>query len=296
MTRFSLILLTSLALIAFAGNSVLNRLALASGSIDAASFTLVRLLSGACLLSLILLVRGLTSGEQNWINVKGSWAGALSLLGYALLFSFAYIVLDAGLGALLLFVSVQITMLGWGLKMGERLSGMAWLGLFAALIGLFILLWPSERQMLPPLAVIAMIGSGVSWGIYSLLGRGSVDPTAQTGGNFIRASGVALILFTVWIGIAPQFDAPLFFTPEGLVWASLSGAVTSGLGYAIWYAVLPSLSANRAGVLQLSVPPLAALGGILFLGEALSARFVLASLIILGGIALATMKTPKRNR
>lgn len=296
MTRFSLILLTSLALIAFAGNSVLNRLALASGSIDAASFTLVRLLSGACLLSLILLVRGRTSDEQNWMNVKGSWAGALSLLGYALLFSFAYIVLDAGLGALLLFVSVQITMLGWGLKMGERLSGMAWLGLFAALIGLFILLWPSERQMLPPLAVIAMIGSGVSWGIYSLLGRGSVDPTAQTGGNFIRASGVALILFTVWIGIAPQFDAPLFVTPEGLVWASLSGAVTSGLGYAIWYAVLPSLSANRAGVLQLSVPPLAALGGILFLGEALSARFVLASLIILGGIALATMKTPKRNR
>ncbi|MEL6688356.1 MAG: DMT family transporter, partial [Pseudomonadota bacterium] len=147
-----------------------------------------------------------------------------------------------------------------------------------------------------PLAVLAMIGSGISWGIYSLLGRRSLNPTAQTGANFIRASGIAFILFAVWIGASPLFDTALFVTPEGLLWACVSGAITSGLGYAIWYAVLPSLSANRAGLLQLSVPPLAAMGGILFLGEALSVRFTVASAIILGGIALAMLQKKKAAR
>ncbi|WFC61392.1 EamA family transporter [Pseudomonas sp. REST10] len=266
------LLLTALAMLAFAGNSLLCRLALRETAIDAASFTAVRLLAGACTLWLLLQLR------QNRQAPAGSWAGAVALFTYAAAFSFAYLQLDTGAGALLLFGAVQLSMLLWGLLRGERLGLCASLGTALATAGLLALLLPGASA--PPLqAALLMLLAGVAWGAYSLLGRGQGNPLAVTAGNFLRATPLALLLA---LAVLPQlnWDGP------GLFYALLSGALTSGVGYAIWYSALPGLHASQAATVQLSVPILAALGGSLLLSEALTLRLLLSAVAVLGGIAL----------
>jgi drug/metabolite transporter (DMT)-like permease len=218
-------------------------------------------------------------------QTAGSWRGAASLLGYAGLFSVAYLTLATGTGALILFASVQITMIGWGLMRGERLSIVQSGGVFLAAAGLVWLLAPGLARP-DPLAALMMIGSGVCWGAYSLLGRGAGQPTRVTAGNFLRATALALPLLGLWLAFTPSEPA----TAQGIGLAIASGALTSGLGYAVWYRALKGLSASRAGIVQLLVPPLAALGGILLLSEPLTPRFIGASAIILIGIALAIIR------
>jgi drug/metabolite transporter (DMT)-like permease len=272
--------LTGLALLAFAGNSVLARLALADGAIGAGVFTAVRIFAGAAVL--IVLV-----GPRQ-AKGAGSWRGASSLLGYAGLFSVAYLNLSTGMGALILFASVQITMIGWGLMRGERLGVAQTGGVILAAGGLVWLLSPGLARP-DPLAALIMIGSGVCWGVYSLLGRGEGRPTQVTAGNFLRASALAVPLLGLWLGTAP----PEPISAQGIGLALASGALTSGVGYAIWYRALKGLSATRAGIVQLLVPPLAALGGIMLLSEPLTIRFIGASAIILIGIALAIVRTSR---
>lgn len=266
------LLLTALAMLAFAGNSLLCRLALRETAIDAASFTAVRLLAGAYTLWLLLQLR------QNRQAPAGSWAGAVALFTYAAAFSFAYLQLDTGVGALLLFGAVQLSMLLWGLLRGERLGLCASLGTALATAGLLALLLPGASAP-PLLAALLMLLAGVAWGAYSLLGRGQGNPLAVTAGNFLRATPLALLLA---LAVLPQlnWDGP------GLFYALLSGALTSGVGYAIWYSALPGLHASQAATVQLSVPILAALGGSLLLSEALTLRLLLSAVAVLGGIAL----------
>jgi drug/metabolite transporter (DMT)-like permease len=266
------LLLTALAMLAFAGNSLLCRLALRETAIDAASFTAIRLASGA--LTLWLLLRLRTARQP----MAGNWPGALALFAYAAAFSFAYLQLDTGVGALLLFGAVQLSMLLWGLWRGERLGLAASLGTALAAGGLLALLLPGASA--PPLtAALLMLLAGVAWGGYSLLGRGQGDPLAVTAGNFLRAAPLALLLA---LALLPH----LSWDGAGLCYALLSGALTSGVGYAIWYSALPGLRASQAATVQLSVPILAALGGALLLGEALSLRLLLSAGAVLGGIAL----------
>ena len=266
------LLLTALAMLAFAGNSLLCRLALRETEIDAASFTALRLTSGALMLAVLLRLR---SGSR---PMTGSWPGALALFTYAAAFSFAYLHLDTGVGALLLFGAVQLSMLLWGLWRGERLPGLATLGTLLACGGLLVLLLPGASA--PPLsAALLMLLAGSAWGAYSLLGRGQGDPLAVTAGNFLRATPLGLLL------AVPLF-AQLQWDAAGLFYAVLSGALTSGIGYAIWYSALPGLRASQAATVQLSVPILAALAGSLMLDEALSLRLMLSAVAVLGGIAL----------
>ena len=274
-----LALLTALALLGFAGNSLLCRLALRTERIDAASFTALRLLSGALVLALLASwPRGMRAGARP----RGDWSSALALFAYAALFSYAYLALSAATGALLLFGAVQLTMLGRGFALGERLQPRQWLGLLAAAAGLAVLLLPGLSA--PPWTNAAMmLAAGVAWGLYSLRGRDAADPLATTAGNFARTLPAAAALFAFgWRGI--HADA------LGLAAAVASGALASGVGYALWYAALPSLRASTAGILQLSVPVLAALGGIVLLGEPLGWRFALAAALTLGGVALATLR------
>ncbi|MEY2893926.1 MAG: hypothetical protein RJA98_3834 [Pseudomonadota bacterium] len=271
MTRLRLTLLTALTLLAFAGNSVLCRIALRHTAIDAASFTSVRLVSGALVLVWI---------AHRWRADRaggGSWGSALALLAYAAGFSWAYTQLSAGTGALLLFGAVQATMIGRGLWAGERLLGRQWAGLAMAMGGLLGLMLPGASAP-PLLGATLMVGAGVAWGVYSLRGRGAGDPTRVTTGNFWRAALLALAMSAVLLQQA-RWDA------AGLACAVASGAITSGLGYALWYAVLPQLRATTAATVQLSVPVLAALGGMVLLGETMSLRWALAALAVLGGIA-----------
>ncbi len=264
--------LTLIAMMAFAGNSLLCRAALQEGDMDAASFTAVRLVSGALVLWLLVRIRhAADSGAGNWLS-------ALALFVYAAGFSFAYLSLDAGIGALLLFGAVQATMIGYGLFQGERFSRWQQLGLALALAGLVGLLLPGLSAP-PLLGAGLMLAAGIAWGVYSLRGRGAGQPTRVTAGNFIRAAPLALVLAVALLS-QQSYSAP------GLMYSIASGALASGMGYAIWYAVLPHLKATSAATIQLSVPVIASAGGVLLLGEALSLRLVLASVAILGGIAL----------
>ena len=266
------LLLTALAMLAFAGNSLLCRLALKDTAIDAASFTSLRILSGALTLWLLLRLR---SGHR---ASAGSWFAAGALLAYAAAFSFAYLQLDAGVGALLLFGAVQISMLAWGFYRGERFNPLTSAGLLLALGGLLALLLPGASA--PALgSALLMLLAGVAWGAYSLLGRGVTDPLAATAGNFLRAVPLALVVSTLLLSNA-RWDGP------GLIYALLSGALTSGIGYAIWYTALRGLRAFQAATVQLSVPILAALAGSLLLDEVLSLRLLLSAIAVLGGIAL----------
>lgn len=272
MTRTTTFALTVLAMIAFAGNSLLCRLALKHTAIDAASFTSIRLASGALVLWLIVRLRGGVHG------IRGSWPSALALFAYAALFSYAYLGLAAGTGALLLFGAVQSTMIGYGLWSGERLTRQQLAGLVCAFGGLAGLMLPGLSA--PPLFASAlMLGAGVAWGIYSLRGRGVGDPIGVTAGNFMRAAPMAALSSAV----ALPWSSPDL---DGFWYAVCSGALASGVGYAIWYRALRGLKATSAATVQLSVPVIAAIGGIAFLGETVSLRLLVASAAILGGIGL----------
>ena len=269
------LVLTALAMLAFAANSVLCRLALREGAIDAASFTAVRLLSGALMLALFLLLR---DRQVKAMVTQGNHGSALALFVYAAGFSLAYVALATGTGALLLFGAVQATMVGVGLYRGERLARAQWLGLALALSGLVALMLPGATA--PPLAAaIVMLVAGAAWGVYSLRGKGAADATAVTAGNFLRA--------LIWLLPLALFAWPSQWPKvSGLVYAALSGALASGAGYATWYLALRGLASSTAATVQLSVPVLAALAGVLWMDEALTLRLVLASAAILGGITL----------
>ena len=268
-------------MIAFASNSLLCRAALRQPSIDAASFTFVRVFSGAIVLWLLMNLRRMIRTTQA-VGVGGNWISALALLLYAAGFSFAYVAVAAGTGALLLFGAVQATMILWGLHKGEHLRSIQILGLIVAMTGLVVLLFPGLSA--PPLfGSILMLGSGVAWGVYSLRGKREKNPVIATTGNFIRAVPFAAAISIIFLR---RLDLDL----AGVIYAIISGAVTSGLGYVIWYSVLPSLKSASAATVQLSVPVLAAAGGILFLGEPLTLRYLLASVAILGGIALVVLE------
>lgn len=271
-----LAILIALAMVAFAGNSLLCRVALKHTAIDAASFTTIRLVSGALMLWLVArTTRGGLAGKGNWIS-------ALALFAYAAGFSFAYVSLPAATGALLLFGAVQATMIGYGLCNGERLRKLQLLGFALALGGLVGLLLPGLSA--PPLAgSLLMLGAGVAWGVYSLRGKGAGDATQVTAGNFLRAAPIAMVLSLLAYSRASVDSA-------GFLYAVLSGALASGIGYAIWYTALPAIKATHAATVQLSVPVIAAVGGIVLLGEALSWRLVAASVAILGGIALVILE------
>ena len=276
MSYARIIALTSLAMIAFAGNSLICRAALNHTRIDAASFTTVRLISGALMLGLIVSMRrGTPAGSGNWLS-------AFALFAYAAGFSFAYVSLPAATGALLLFGAVQVTMIGYGVWTGERLVKRQLVGLMLALAGVVVLLLPGLAA--PPLSgSVLMLGAGVAWGVYSLRGKGAGDPTSVTAGNFLRAVPIAAALSVLMLNGTSADTA-------GFWYAVSSGALASGIGYAIWYTALPALKATHAATVQLSVPVIAALGGIIFLGEPITPRLLLASAAILGGIALVIQK------
>jgi drug/metabolite transporter (DMT)-like permease len=270
------ILLTSLAMLAFASNSLLCRVALKHTGIDAASFTTIRLISGAIMLWLVVKMRrGTQTGGGNWLS-------AFALFAYAAGFSFAYMSLPAATGALLLFGAVQVTMIGYGVWSGERLRGLQLVGLMLAFGGLVGLLLPGISA--PSLyGSIMMLGAGTAWGVYSLRGRGAGDPTRVTAGNFMRAIPMAAVLSILMLDRAS-------WNNMGFWYAIASGALASGIGYAIWYTALPGLKATNAATVQLSVPVIAALGGIIFLGEPISLRLGFASIAILGGIAMVILE------
>jgi drug/metabolite transporter (DMT)-like permease len=272
------VILTLLAMVAFASNSLLCRLALRQTTIDAASFTLVRLLSGAIALWLMVITR------KTGRTIAGNWTSALALFAYADGFSFAYVTLSAGTGALLLFGAVQATMILWGLRKGERLDARQWVGLAIALTGLVALVFPGLSA--PPIgAASLMMGAGMAWGAYSLRGKGAGDSLSVTTGNFRRAIVFAALLS---LAVLPW----LKFDRAGTAYAILSGGIASGVGYVIWYSALPHLKATTAATVQLSVPVLAAVGGILFLSESITLRLLLASVLTLGGIGLVIIERP----
>jgi drug/metabolite transporter (DMT)-like permease len=271
---------TAAALLAFAANSVLCRLALGQAAIDAASFSTVRLGSGALALALLGAGRRV-SGK------RGSWTSAAMLFAYAVAFSFAYRTLSASTGALILFGAVQTTMILAALGSGERPHRLEWLGLLLALCGLVVLVSPGLAAPSP--AGSALMGlAGISWGMYSLRGRRAGDPLADTGGNFVRAVPLAVVVSCCTLPHA-------HLSRHGAFLAALSGTLASGVGYVLWYAALRGLTATRAATVQLAVPALAALGGVLFLAEHVSARLLLAAALILGGVGLAVASRRPRS-
>lgn len=267
-----LIAMTCFAMLAFAANSLLCRLALKHTDIDAASFSAVRLASGALVLWLMCALRRSSS------TIKGSWKGAAALFVYVFAFSFAYRHLETGTGALLLFGAVQLSMVLYGLFKGERMHTLAIVGFVLAIVGLVSLLLPGAAAP-DPVSALTMLLSGVAWGIYSLLGKTVADPLATTTGNFLRSIPLVLIA-------SLPFLSELRWDSLGMLYAILSGALASGVGYAVWYVAVRHLAAFQAATVQLSVPILASLAGIVFLGESLSVRMVLASIAVLGGVAL----------
>lgn len=275
------LVLTALALVAFAANSVLCRLALGDDAIDPWSFTAIRIGTGA------LVLFALTRRTASCASLsRPSYRRPLYLLLYALPFSLAYVELDTGTGALLLFGAVQLTMIALGLRAGERPGTLEWLGILGAAGGVVYLVFPGLSAP-DPLGAALMIVAGVGWGAYSVAGKGAPDPTRTTGDAFLRASFVA-------VPVAALAFPVLSITPRGAALAAVSGGLTSGVGYAIWYAALRGLTATRAALVQLAVPVLAAAGGVVFVSEAITARLVLAGTLILGSIALGLAGRPSR--
>lgn len=275
--------LSLLAMLAFAANSLLCRVALRGGHIDAASFGALRLLAAALMLALVLMARRRPrrGGGGGGSSSGGDWRSAVLLFAYVACFAFAYVTLAAGTGALILFGTVQLTMCGVGLLRGERFAAGGWCGLALAATGLAVLLLPGVTAPSPQGALLMAL-AGAAWGGYSLLGRGVADPAATTAGNFMRAVPLGFIPAAV-------YAAHLHTDAAGVLLALASGALTSGLGYVIWYAALRGLTSLQAATLQLSVPLLAAGGGVLVLDEAVTARLLLAAVAILGGIALVLL-------
>lgn len=285
--------LTVASLVAFAGNSLLCRQALATDAIDPASFTSVRLISAALALQLLLWIRALvaSSDKEAATATHGSWRAAAALFGYAICFSFAYVAQPAGTGALLLFGAVQTTMIVFALLEGEHLSFLQWVGLAVAIGGILVLVAPGIG-MPSPISALVMIVAGACWAAYTLLGRGERDPLGSTASNFVRT--LPLTVAASLLALALGQGSPSSISTEGVVLASISGAITSGLGYTLWYAALPGLTVTRAATVQLSVPVIAALGGVWLLDETVTGRLVLASLTILGGIGLTLAERPRR--
>jgi len=267
------IVLTVVAMLAFAANSLLCRQALGEGLIDAATFSTIRVLSGAITLSLIVLMR-----RRPLKPSTANWQSATMLFTYMAFFSFAYISLGAGTGALILFGAVQLTMFIFAIRQGESFSPRSWAGLALAVFGLVYLVLPGVSA--PDLSgAVLMTVAGVAWGIYSLLGKGAADPLEATARNFVYCVPLVLI-------VSLFFMDDFAITSNGLLLAVASGALTSGCGYVIWYAVLPSLTATRAATVQLSVPAIASFGGIILLSEDLTMRLFVASIVTLGGVAI----------
>ena len=274
----NIVLLTVLTMLAFAANSILVRLALASHSIGPLSFSLIRLLAGALLL-------GAIAGPKR-IRHAGSWKGAVFLLGYVVFFSCAYLSLDTATGALILFATVQVVMIGVGIWRGERLSAIQWLGTGLAGLGLVWLLRPAAGASPDPWGALMMGASGLGWALYSLHGRQSKDATLATAGNFTRAFLLTLPICLPGFYWFPE-SAPV---ARGVALAAVSGAITSGLGYTIWYKVLPHIPTTYASVAQLSVPAFAAIGGLILLKEPLSVRLVVTIAMVLGGVGIVTVQ------
>ncbi len=271
------VVLTVLAMLAFAANSLLCRLALGQQLIDAATFTSVRVVSGALTLSLIVLIR-----QRSQDRGGGDWRAAAMLFTYMVFFSFAYLSLSAGTGALILFGAVQLTMFIFALREGEHFPLLSWGGLALAVLGLIYLVWPGVTAP-DPMGAILMTVAGIAWGFYSLLGRGAADPLRATYKNFAYSVPLVLIVSLFFL---QDFSG----SPSGLALAVASGAITSGCGYVIWYAALPGLSATRAATVQLSVPVIAAFGGVILLSEHITSRLLLASAVTLGGIAIVLVQ------
>lgn len=281
MTTIKIIFLTTITMIAFAANSVLCRIALKDTEIDAASFTSIRLIAGTLMLYLITKI--LSKPSTN----KSDWISAFMLFAYAACFSSAYVNLTVATGALLLFGAIQVTMIGYSIYTGERLAGKRLLGLILAVGGLIGMLLPGVSA--PSVgSSILMVGSGIAWGIYSLRGQGVGDPVCVTAKNFMLSIFFALTLSLLQISRV-QLDM------QGVLYAMLSGAIASGLGYAVWYTILPYLKATNAATVQLSVPVIAAFGGFFILDEPLTIRFILATIFILGGIALVILNKSEWN-
>jgi len=272
MTHARVFALTSLVMLAFAGNSLLCRLALNQTNIDAASFTTLRLVSGALMLFVIVRVR------RNAVAIEGSWKSAFALFAYAAGFSFAYVDLPVATGALLLYAAVQATMIGHGVWRGEPIGRIQLLGILLAFGGFVVLLLPGISS--PPLfGSILMLVAGVAWGVYSVRGKAVGDPSAMSAGNFIRAVPITALL-SLFMFRNMEVDL------AGVWLAVISGALASAIGYILWYAVLPELRSTQAAIVQLSVPVITAVGGVAFLGETVTSRLILATIAILGGIAL----------
>jgi drug/metabolite transporter (DMT)-like permease len=268
---------TTLALIAFAANSVLCRLALGGKTIDAAGFTCIRLLSGAIVLLCILKLRD----NENGLSTKGSWTAAFMLFLYAVTFSFAYLTLNTGTGALILFGSVQITMILRSHLSGNRLLLIEWVGVVVAFSGIVYLVLPGVTA--PSLTGFSLMTlAGIAWGLYTLKGRGSTNPLSDTSYNFLRS-----IPFVIVLGLFFFHDAHI--TRQGIILAAISGSITSGIGYTLWYTALRGLSATQAAVVQLSVPVIAGFGGVVFVSEQISLRLTLSALLTLGGILMVIL-------
>jgi drug/metabolite transporter (DMT)-like permease len=275
----NVVIITAFTLVAFAANSLLCRMALGGHLIDPVSFTTIRLVSGALALILIIQLSGESKEPK---QAKGSWGSGLALFAYAAAFSLAYVSLSTGMGALILFGSVQVTMISVALKSGEKLGPVQWIGLATALSGLIYLVMPGIAAP-DPLGALLMCVSGIAWGVYSIRGTGVSAPVFMTAGNFTRSAPLAIITSAVAVSV-------VHLEPFGILLALISGIVTSGLGYVLWYKALRSLTTTQASVVQLMVPVLAAFGGVVFLSEQVSVRLIGASAVILGGVALAVIK------
>ena len=272
-----IVLLTGLALVAFAANSVLCRLALGEKAIDASSFTIIRLLSGAIVLLILFKIKN----NELSSNSKGSWYSGIMLFLYAITFSFAYITLDTGTGALILFGSVQITMIALSLLSGNRLHFTEWLGVIIAFAGFLYLIMPGVTAP-STTGFLLMTVAGVAWGIYTINGKGSKNPLSDTTFNFLRTVPFIIIMLLVVL-------KDVNFTSKGILLAIISGGVTSGIGYTIWYMALKGLTSTQAAVVQLLVPVIAAFGGVIFIFEKITFRLTISSTMILGGILFVVM-------
>jgi len=275
------IALTAIAMIAFAANSLLCRLALGKHAIDPSSFGAIRIVAGAAMLSAIMFLRG-----NRRILARADWRAAAMLFVYVVFFTFAYLAISAGTGALILFGAVQLTMFIVALRGGESFSPLSWLGFALAAAGLIYLVSPGVTAPVLSSAV-QMAVAGIAWGFYSLLGRGASDPLASTTGAFVLCVPAILLIELVSINIG------LHATSTGIWLAIASGAITSGLGYVVWYAALPGLGATSAACVQLSVPAIVAFGGVLFLSEDLTLRLVAAAIATLGGVTIVLLQRNK---
>jgi drug/metabolite transporter (DMT)-like permease len=274
--------LTVVAMLAFAGNSILCRMALGQDLIDASSFTTIRAASGAIVLVAIVLVR-----RHPFRPGRSSWLPATVLFAYMIAFSFAYLSLSAGTGALILFGAVQVTMILWAIQSGERLTGLSWLGLGLALIGLGWLVSPGVTA--PDLrGALLMAASGIAWGVYSLLGRQADDPALSTARNFVLATPMAIVVSLLQLGGSD-------WTGTGIALAAASGGITSGLGYVVWYAAVRRLTATQAASVQLTVPVIAAVVGVVVLSELVTARLLLSSAAVLGGVGIVVRQRAVRG-